>query len=545
MRLGHLGFAFGGKQPFCELAHESGFGHGLSVDAGSALHSGDCGFEAEDFHFDAQLIARHHRLAELGFFDGGEKHDAAASVRRDIGDEDTADLRHGLDDENSGHDGESGKMSGELRLIERDVLDPDDGVASHFDNTIDHQHRVPMWQNRADFLGFEGGHGESYYNNLMDAYLRYATEKQAEIIALIEDMVNSESPSDSPEHVNRFLDVLIDRTSDIATAKRIRPVGYGDHLRLEFQLPGDEKQGQVLGVGHSDTVWPAGTLERMPFRRGDGRLWGPGVLDMKAGLAFFIYAARTLRDLDVPVGRKVVLWIVSDEEVGSESSRALTEAEAKSSDFVMVVEPGTGLSGKIKTARKGVGVYTIFIEGKASHAGVDFSNGASAIIEAARQIQTIAGFTDLARGITVNPGLVAGGTRTNVIAADARIEVDVRVETLSDADVLDGKFQALRPVDKQCAVRVEGGLNRPPMERTPAIAQLFEKAKRIGAELGRELEESSTGGGSDGNFTAALGVPTLDGLGAVGEGAHAVNESILVDRIADRTALLAKLMSAR
>jgi len=210
---------------------------------------------------------------------------------------------------------------------------------------------------------------------------------------------------------------------------------------------------------------------------------------------------------------------------------------------VLVLEPGTGLTGKIKTARKGVGDYTVTVKGRASHAGVDFQNGASAIVELARQIERISSFTNLDRGITVNPGVIAGGTRTNVVAAEARAEVDIRVARMKDAPGLDKKFHGLRPFDKRCAIQVEGGVNRPPMERTAGIRKLFQTAQGLAKELGVDLEESSTGGGSDGNFTAALGVPTLDGLGGVGEGAHAVNESILVDRIADRTALLAMLLS--
>jgi glutamate carboxypeptidase len=381
------------------------------------------------------------------------------------------------------------------------------------------------------------------YNNPMHAYVRYATEKQAGIVELIKELAKCESPSNSAPDVNRFVDLLMEKTRDIAVTKTIESERYGKHLRLEFNLPGRKKKGQILGLGHSDTVWPLGTLGTMPVREHDGRLWGPGVLDMKAGLAFFIYAVRVLRELDVPVGRKVVLLIVSDEEVGSETSRAVTEAEAKQSDFVLVVEPGTGLTGKLKTARKGVGDYTVSIEGRASHAGVDFSNGASAILEAARQIERIAQFIDLKRGMTVNPGVISGGTRANVVAAHARVDVDIRVVRLKDAEKLDKKFRALRPVDKRCGIRVEGGLNRPPMERTKAIAKLFAKAKKMGDELGIKLEESSTGGGSDGNFTAALGIPTLDGLGAVGEGAHAANESILIDRIPDRVALLAMLLA--
>ncbi len=246
----------------------------------------------------------------------------------------------------------------------------------------------------------------------MHPYLRYATEKQAEIVADIRDMVECESPSDSPADVNRLVDLIVEQTKDIATAKTIEANGRGKHLRLEFKLPGRKKEGQILGLGHSDTVWPLGTLSGMPFRQADGRLWGPGVLDMKSGMTFFIYAARALRELDIAVKRKIVLLILSDEEVGSKTSRHSTEAEAKQSDCVLVLEPGTGLTGKLKTARKGVGNYTISIEGKAAHAGVDFSDGASAIVEAAHQVEKIATFTDLKRGTTVNPGIISGGTRT-------------------------------------------------------------------------------------------------------------------------------------
>jgi glutamate carboxypeptidase len=287
-----------------------------------------------------------------------------------------------------------------------------------------------------------------------------------------------------------------------------------------------------------------GTLRTMPFRQEKGRLWGPGVLDMKSGLAFFVFAIRALRELEIPVSKKVVLQINADEEVGSHTSRALTEAAAKRSDLVLVLEPGTGLEGKLKTARKGVGLYRIAVHGKASHAGVDFQAGASAIVELARQIERIAGFSDPKRGITVNPGVISGGTRSNVVAAEASAEIDIRVVRLKDAALLDRKFHALRPFDKRCVIEVTGGLNRPPMERSRGIAELFARARELARESGVEVEESATGGGSDGNFTAALGVPTLDGLGGVGEGAHALNESMLIDRIADRTALLAKLIAS-
>jgi glutamate carboxypeptidase len=377
----------------------------------------------------------------------------------------------------------------------------------------------------------------------MQPLLRYTKAKKEEIIETIGQMVECESPSDSPAHVNRYVDLLIEHSKDIAIPKLIKSDKYGKHLRLEFKVPGRRKDGRILGIGHSDTVWPLGTLQSMPYRRRKGRLWGPGVLDMKAGIAFFIYAARALRDLDIPARRKIDLLIVSDEEIGSKDSRSLTESEAKRSNCVLVLEPGSAPVGALKTARKGIAGYRLTVHGKAAHAGVDFSSGASAIVEIARQIDRIARFTDLERGTTVNPGVISGGTRTNVTAAEARVDIDVRVTRVRDAAIIDRKMRSLRAFDKRCKLNVEGGLNRPPMERSKAVVSLFSRAKEIGASMGLQLEESSTGGGSDGNFTAALGIPTLDGLGAVGEGAHAINESILIDRIPDRTALLAGLLA--
>jgi glutamate carboxypeptidase len=268
------------------------------------------------------------------------------------------------------------------------------------------------------------------------------------------------------------------------------------------------------------------------------------VFDMKAGIVFLVFAARALRDLDIPVPHKVLLQLNSDEEVGSDSSRPLTEKNASRSKAVLVLEPATGPEGKLKTARKGVGDFAILVRGKATHSGLDFEGGASAVLELAHQLERIAGFTQLKRGITVNPGVISGGTRPNVIAAEARAEVDMRIMRLKDAPAVEKKFRALKPVDKRCSIEVTGGLNRPPLERTAGVVKLFRLAQRMGRELGVEIEESLSGGGSDGNFTGALGVPTLDGLGAVGEGAHAPNESILVNRVADRTALVAKLLAS-
>jgi glutamate carboxypeptidase len=379
----------------------------------------------------------------------------------------------------------------------------------------------------------------------MDPLLNWARKNQPALIRFIRELVECESPTHSPDDVSRCAQLLADSLSDIAEGRTV-PAGKGVGRTYigDFRLPGREKTGRILALGHADTVWPLGTLRTMKFRQRDGRLWGPGVLDMKSGLAIFAFAMRALRELKIPVRHDVKLLVNPDEETGSAASRATTERLAAGCRAVLVLEPGTGLEGKAKTARKGIGGYRVTAHGVAAHSGVDFEKGASAVVELSRQIaEKIAGFTDLKRGITVNPGVISGGTRSNVIAAHAETLVDMRVPRARDAVMLAKKFSALRPFDQRCSLEVTGGLNRPPMERSEGTAALFRLAHGFAAELGIVLEESSTGGGSDGNFTAALGIPTLDGIGAVGEGAHAAHESVLVDRLADRVALLAKLVA--
>jgi glutamate carboxypeptidase len=372
----------------------------------------------------------------------------------------------------------------------------------------------------------------------MDELLTRIDERRDQTVNLIRRLVECESPSGDAAALARVADLIAEETAGLASTRR----WSGGHIRCDFDLPGRRKSGRLLALGHIDTVWPIGTLKTMPFEERDGRLWGPGVLDMKSGIAFFLTAMRVLRDLNRPVARRVSLLLVTDEEVGSATSRAITEREAKRSEAVLVLEPGTGLEGKLKTARKGVGDYTITVHGRAAHSGVDFAAGASAVVEVARQIERIAALSDPARGVTLNPGIVQGGTRVNVVAAEARVHVDLRVWSMADARRIDRALQRLKPVDPRCRIEVTGGLNRPAMERTRGVARLFSLARSLAKGLGVDLEESSTGGASDGNFTAGLGIPTLDGLGGVGEGAHAPHESILVDRITDRTALLTKLV---
>jgi len=321
--------------------------------------------------------------------------------------------------------------------------------------------------------------------------------------------------------------------------KRNRQKSFGDVLELHFGLTRSSRKPLLL-LGHLDTVWPLGTLRTMPWREVDGRFWGPGVLDMKAGVVMALTAISTLRELKLE--RPVILLLNSEEEVGSPISRAITERLALQSEVVFVLEPAQGLA--YKTARKGVGQYNVQVTGVGAHSGVDFERGHSAVLELAKLVQTISNFTRLERKLTVNCGVIAGGTRSNVIASQAHAEVDIRIAKASDAAYVEKLFRGLRVSDPHCKLTITGGINRPPMERKAGTIALFKRARGIAAQLGFDLGEAATGGGSDGNFTAALGVPTLDGMGAVGEGAHAAHESVVIEHLVPRTALLAAMIAS-
>jgi glutamate carboxypeptidase len=282
-----------------------------------------------------------------------------------------------------------------------------------------------------------------------------------------------------------------------------------------------------------------GTLATMPWREANGKIFGPGVLDMKAGVMMALEAIRILREADAE--RPITLLLNSDEEVGSTVSRPITEKIAKQCSAVFVMEPAQGLA--YKTARKGVGHFDLRVTGVGAHSGVDFASGHSAVLEMARLVETISGFTDLTKGRTLNVGVIAGGTRSNVIAAECTAQVDARIVKTSDAAAVERLMRKLRVTDKACKLEVTGGINRPPMERKPGTVALFKQAKKLAAQIGLNLEEASTGGGSDGNFTAALGIPTLDGMGAIGAGAHAAHEHIERAHIVERTALLAGMLA--
>lgn len=372
--------------------------------------------------------------------------------------------------------------------------------------------------------------------------LRFFTERKDAITESIRQFVEIESPSDNKPAVDQLGALLAGRFEKIGGhAKFHRAQDFGDHLQVDFA--GAHSGKPVLLLGHIDTVYPMGTLATMPCRVADERLWGPGALDMKSGIALILHALEGLRTWhNDSVPRPVTVLLVSDEEVGSVSSRRITESLARKSAAVLVLEPAYGMKGALKTARKGVGEYTIRVTGKAAHSGLDFDKGESAIVELAKQITAISKLVDAKRGLTLNVGLVSGGTRTNVIPAEATASLDVRVARLKDAAVIDRQLRALKPFNRKCKLEITGGVNRPPMERSAGVATLYKQASEIAKQRGWKLEEASVGGGSDGNFTASLGIPTLDGLGGVGEGAHAPHESVLISELPRRATLLAELI---
>jgi len=374
--------------------------------------------------------------------------------------------------------------------------------------------------------------------------LEYFKQRQDRIIETIRQLVELESPSDNKAAVDRLGSMLAGRFEGLGGhAKLHRAVDVGDHLQVDFS--GKRRGKPLLLLGHLDTVYPLGTLKGMPYRLADGRLWGPGSFDMKSGIAFMLHGIEALRSWhEDELPRPVTVLLVSDEEVGSETSRRITESLAKNCAAVLVLEPSLGPKGAVKTGRKGVGGYTLRVRGAAAHSGLDFEKGESAILELAKQIVAISRMTDIKRGITLNVGTVAGGTRANVIPAEASAVVDARAARMKDFTALDRKLRALKPFNRKCKLEISGGIERPPMERSPAVVRLFQMASDIARQLGWKLEEASVGGGSDGNFTAALGLPTLDGLGGVGEGAHAPHESILISELPRRTALVAELIAA-
>src|SRR6516162_77867 len=377
-------------------------------------------------------------------------------------------------------------------------------------------------------------------NSDLKQMLVWLTARQAEMVAQVRELVTRESPTHDKTACDALCEYLAGQFRAFGGKVRVnQQKTAGNHLQVDFG--GQRGQKPVMLLGHYDTVYDLGTLKTMPWREEGGKLRGPGVFDMKAGIVQMMFALRALRELQSGEPRPVTVWLVSDEEVGSNSSRALTEKLASQCAAVLVCEP-SGPGGALKTARKGVGGFTVKVTGRASHAGLDFEKGHSAITELAHQIRAISGLTDLKRGITLNVGIIRGGTRTNVVAGEAVAEVDLRIARKSDGPIMERKVKGLKPVNRNCKLGIEGGMNRPPLERTKQVAALFAKAQKVAGVLGFALREVAVGGGSDGNFTAGLGFPTLDGMGAVGDGAHAAHEYTLANELPRRAALLAGLI---
>lgn len=371
----------------------------------------------------------------------------------------------------------------------------------------------------------------------------YTQAHQSEMLAALETLVNYESPGTEKVLTDRLARHLAQRFSAAgATATLLPQPSRGDLVRVSYGESASSLPPTLI-LCHFDTVWPTGTLAERPFHIADGRAWGPGTFDMKAGIVIAEFALRALQAQNATLPRPVVVLFTSDEEIGSAASRPHIEALAREAAQVLVLEsplPG----GALKTARKGVGGFTLEAEGRAAHAGIEPEKGINAITELAHQVLALSALNDLEQGTTVNVGVIRGGSRSNVVPALASAEVDVRVWSQAEAHRVEAAIRGLRPQTPGAKLLVQGGFERPAMERTAQTAALFARAQEVGRLLGQELLEGSTGGTSDANFTAALGVPTLDGLGAPGAGAHAENEHIEIAELPGRVALIAALLEA-
>jgi len=373
--------------------------------------------------------------------------------------------------------------------------------------------------------------------------LRFLKPRLPHMLATLRRFVTAESPSLEKAAADRCCGVIAqDWNKFDVRVERIAQKHRGDLLRITHAPGKSRPSGQLLVLGHYDTVYSTGTLAKMPFRLEGGRAYGPGTFDMKAGIVQALFALQALQHADMPLRKRLVFLWTSDEEIGSESSRRFFEAEARRSDAVFVLEPSFGPRGLLKTTRKGVGEAELIVHGRASHAGLAPQEGINAIHELARQLARIEGWNDFRRGVSINAGVIEGGTRTNVIPERARAVLDLRALRISDMRSLERRLHALRPLQQGARLEITGRFDRPPLERKMSAA-LFARAKALAKQMNLSLGECTVGGGSDGNFTAALGIPTLDGLGAVGDGAHSSHEHVFINTMPARSALLAALLA--
>jgi glutamate carboxypeptidase len=373
--------------------------------------------------------------------------------------------------------------------------------------------------------------------------LEYFQNRQSAIVDSIREIVEIESPSLNAEKSRKVVGWLENQLRTIPLELAVEKTNVencGEHLTVRAFSSGNESNKQILLLGHTDTVHPVGAKRENPTRVENGMLYGGGVFDMKANVVLILEALRLLADSNLAPSRPVTILLSCDEEVGSMSGRALVEAEAAKSKFCLVCEPSA--SGRVKTGRKGTGMFKVKARGIPAHAGLEPEKGASAILELAKQIPTIHALENLENGTTVNVCQIAGGTASNVIPEFAECTVDVRFSTVAEAERLENSIRNLLSSDTRVALEISGAINRPPMERSEGVAALYEKARNLAASFGYELGETQVGGASDGNFVAALGVPVLDGLGVAGGGAHTMNEHILIDDLAKRATLLTLLL---
>jgi glutamate carboxypeptidase len=371
--------------------------------------------------------------------------------------------------------------------------------------------------------------------------LDYVRGERRGMVELVQRLALAESPSDDPAAVAPVLDMLATELERAGLAvRRFRGRVSAGTLCARPRPRSGGRPRQLL-IGHCDTVWPVGTVRQMPVRVEGDTLCGPGVFDMKGGLAQMLTALRAVRDLGLRPAADCVAVVNSDEEIGSPDSTPLIRRLARGAARAFILEPAFGRAGKLKTARKASGAFTVIVTGRAAHAGINPEEGASAILEMAHQVQKLFALNDAARGITVNVGTIDGGLRANVVAAEVRATVDVRVRTRADADAVEAAIRGLRPVNPRAAIRVEGGIAQPPMEPVPRNQALWRLAQGLGRRLGLELDQAAVGGASDGNTTSQY-TATLDGLGAVGDGAHAAHEQALIPQMVERCALLVLLL---
>ena len=371
-------------------------------------------------------------------------------------------------------------------------------------------------------------------------YIAYLTDHRVEMMETLRTIVSYESPSREKVLVDQLAGYLAVQFSGLgANVEIFEQPEVGNHLRASW----GEGREQVLVLGHMDTVWPRGEIVKRPFYIADGKAYGPGVFDMKGGLVQSLFALRAIVAKGKKPLRTIVFLCTSDEEIGSNTSRSIIEAEAKNSSFVLVVEPAAGVQGAIKTSRSGWGMYDVNVTGRSAHAGADHRNGINAVEEIAHQILKLQAMTDYSAGTTISVGEIRGGAGYNVVPDLAKIKVDLRAKTENELAAAQERILGLTPFLKGANITVVGGINRQPMEETSANMKLYQKASQFAGELGFKLPCVHAGGISDGNLTSALGVATLDGIGAVGDGAHAVHEHVILDALAPRAALMAKLMT--